>query len=302
MRSYTSKRLACNDSSIVKSHLDPAIPAQFAQSLLSSIYFMIDTFGFTAYTALGSISNGWSFSPGKYHAVIASDYPYYKETLKSLGADNYVLSEENWMTFAGQGMAFGNVFVLNIPRTSFNFAPEFYANLVAHEFFHTVQINLLGAFDPNDERSTALAPNWLMEGSATFIGCKVSYLTKGFCTYPNEWNPPLIDNVRKYGKASFKGLDWLELSGDTNVYWLGYAATEFLVSQIGFERFLQIFTESNRVILQSDFPVQSDKNSIATFRLSCWKIAFEKVTGVPLADFYKMFNELRPILGISPTD
>ena len=301
MKSYTSKKLGCNDPSIIKSYFDPTIPQEYAKSLLTSINFIADTFGFTAYTSLGSINKGWSFMPGRFHAVIASDYVFYKDTLKSLGADRQILSEDNWKVFGGQGMAFGNVFVVNILPSSINLGPGLYANLIAHEFFHAVQFNLLTTFDPNGERPTAQVANWLMEGSAVFVGCKVNYLTNGYCTFSSFGNPPLLDNVRKYGTNSIKGLDWLELSGDSNVYWLGYAATEFLVSQIGFEKFLQIFTESSRIIMQSDFANQSDSTSNTSFRLDCWKLAFEEATGVPLLDFYQMFEEIRPVLGIPKT-
>ena len=100
----------------------------------------------------------------------------------------------------------------------------------------------------------------------------VDYLTTGQQTMVNRY---------KYGSDAMKKLPLSEVKKndkDTDPYGLGEVATEFLVANAGIEKLIAIYANIGKG---------------KTFAQ-----AFEAATGVSLTDFYAMFEEVRPILGV----
>ena len=75
-----------------------------------------------------------------------------------------------------------------------------------------------------------------------------------------------------------KALNLENTNGTNFVYSLGVGGCEFLVSIVGFEKFMNIWREAGK---GKKFPD-----------------AFQDATGIELVDFYKMFYEIRPIWGL----
>ena len=61
-------------------------------------------------------------------------------------------------------------------------------------------------------------------------------------------------------------------------YGIGAIATEFLVANVGMEKFMEVYKNLGK------------KKKFAD--------SFKTATGVELTDFYAMFEEVRPVLGI----
>ena len=146
-----------------------------------------------------------------------------------------------------------------------------------HEFFHTVQFSLTG---PLADASGSKLPNWFLEGSATFVGLQTaSYL--GWATYTTEGRQMA---VARSNAPSTKSHLLSEATANTGApdaadpYGIGAIATEFLVANVGIEKFMDIYTNLGK------------KKSFAD--------SFKIATGVELTDFYAMFEEIRPVLGI----
>jgi len=65
--------------------------------------------------------------------------------------------------------------------------------------------------------------------------------------------------------------------GSADPYGIGAIATEFLVANVGMEKFMDIYSNLGKNMKFTD--------------------AFKSATGVELADFYTMFEEVRADLG-----
>ena len=149
--------------------------------------------------------------------------------------------------------------------------------MAGHEYFHSVQISLAG--DISDPSGSKL-PNWFMEGPAVFIGLQnASYF--GWADYTTEGrefalarsnahptNSSLLSEVTKNN----------DTPEDADPYGIGAIATEFLVANVGIEKFMEVYKNLGK------------KKKFAD--------AFKTATGVELTDFYSMFEEVRPVLGI----
>ena len=151
------------------------------------------------------------------------------------------------------------------------------AQTAGHEFFHAIQERFAGR---NPGADGATIPNWFWEGPAMFIGLQTSsklgivdYLTVGQQSSINRY---------KNDSAAMKKLPLSEVKKndkDTDPYGLGEVATEFLVANVGIEKLLAIYA--------------------ALGQGKTFAQAFETGTGVKLDDFYLMFEEIRPILGVA---
>jgi hypothetical protein len=149
------------------------------------------------------------------------------------------------------------------------------AQTSGHEYFHAVQENLAG-FAPN--RSGSNVPNWFWEGPAMFVGLQttgalgfINYSTVGHDSMTERFkNDSLI--TRTSNLSEIKAND-----SSSDPYAIGFAATELLVSQVGVEKFVNVYAELGK-----------GKNFDA---------AFEQATGIKLVDFYSMFEKARGSLG-----
>ena len=151
--------------------------------------------------------------------------------------------------------------------------------LAGHESFHAVQERISGGV-PSYDAST-ISPPWFWEGVAVFIGLQTaSYL--GLADYTAEGRVMALDrtNLSPITKSSL--LSEIKKNNDTpedaDPYGIGAIATEFLVANVGIEKFMEVYKNLGK------------KKKFAD--------AFKTATGVELTDFYTMFEEVRPVLGI----
>ncbi len=160
----------------------------------------------------------------------------------------------------------------NISKQNFN---EVWKSVGAHEFFHSVQKNIIfqSKFDVSPLRVRSF-PAWFEEGTAEFVGrifCasyfKVPYtkliyqnvdvIPAGYLLSDFKWNTPVNPD----------GLPYL------SPYTIGTQATELIVANEGFQALLNIFIEQRK-----------DQNFDA---------AFQRALGISVSDFYAYFESIR---------
>ncbi len=150
------------------------------------------------------------------------------------------------------------------------------AQTAGHEFFHTIQENLART---NPGPKGLLVPNWFWEGPSMFVGTQTSHAL-GIVGY-SESRQNSVDRY-KNGAAINRSSTLEEIRGNDGVidpYALGHAASEFLAANVGMEKFINIYAA-----------LGTGKN---------FADAFKDATGVELADFYVMFEEVRGTLGFA---
>ena len=150
--------------------------------------------------------------------------------------------------------------------------------LAGHEFFHAVQERISGGVPSPD--GLGIAPQWFWEGPATFIGLQTasylglaSYITEGrdFAVMRSNGTPTKSSLLSEVIKNN-------DTPKDADPYGIGAIATEFLVANVGIEKFMEVYKNLGK------------KKKFAD--------SFKTATGVELTDFYAMFEEVRPVLGI----
>ncbi len=148
-----------------------------------------------------------------------------------------------------------------------------------HEFFHAVQERISGGVPSPD--GLGIAPQWFWEGPATFIGLQTaSYL--GLADYTAEGREFAVARSNQPSTKSSLLSEATKNTGSPDAidpYGIGAIATEFLVANVGMEKCMDIYTNLGK------------KKSFAD--------SFKIATGVELTDFYAMFEEVRPVLGIA---
>lgn len=148
------------------------------------------------------------------------------------------------------------------------------AQTAGHEFFHAIQEN---SAKTNPGPKGELIPNWFWEGPATFVGVNAA-VSLGI--YPiAEGEQAFIDRYRNGApiNRSSNLIDIKANDGKVDPYALGFAASELIVANVGVEKFVNIYNELGKG--------------------KTFAAAFESATGVPLADFYTMFEQVRSDLG-----
>ncbi len=150
--------------------------------------------------------------------------------------------------------------------------------LAGHEFFHAVQERISGGVPSPD--GLGIAPQWFWEGPATFIGLQTaSYL--GLADYTAEGREFAVARSNQPSTKSSLLSEATKNTGSPDAidpYGIGAIATEFLVANVGMEKFMEVYKNLGK------------KKKFAD--------AFKTDTGVELTDFYTMFEEVRPVLGI----
>jgi len=149
--------------------------------------------------------------------------------------------------------------------------------MAGHEYFHAVQTSLAGEIA---DASGSKIPNWFLEGSAVFIGLQnasyfgwANYTTEGreFALARSNAHPTNLSLLSEATKNN-------DTPEDADPYGIGAIATEFLVANVGMEKFMEVYKNLGK------------KKSFAD--------SFKTATGVELTDFYTMFEEVRSVLGI----
>lgn len=137
-------------------------------------------------------------------------------------------------------------------------------NFVPHELFHNIQANLA-----NGTETTRIMPSWFLEGSAEFIGYAMADHT-GYFSYAElafeDWH---------YLPNPATGLAfWATPPPSRSIpfenYMMGQIATEYLVSNVGMDGLLNIFSFAGQ-------GMRFDK-------------AFEEAVGISLTKFYATFD------------
>ena len=138
--------------------------------------------------------------------------------------------------------------------------------LAAHEIFHLVQFQNFSQFGGNAPMNI---PGWFIEGGASLMSPLV-------LKSDSSWIIGLDNAAAKSSdpKSSLENLP----RGSSRVYSLGPISNEFLIYLTGFDKYMNIWQEMGKG--------KSFKN------------AFYDATGIELVDFYAMFEEIRPAIGI----
>ena len=149
------------------------------------------------------------------------------------------------------------------------------AQTSGHEYFHAIQENFVNASGSNC--GACGTPQWFWEGPAMFVGLQTAS-SLGIIDYSNEGRPVMLSRVNNAPTGKLKLSQVSENTPPSiDPYGIGDVATEFLVANVGMKKFIDIY----RQLGYNDFPT-----------------AFEKATGVPLTDFYLMFEDARSDLGV----
>ena len=144
-----------------------------------------------------------------------------------------------------------------------------------HETFHFIQQSIAGKSATPD--GLGIAPQWFWEGPAVFVGLQsANHLS--LATYSIEGRTYALNRATSGPVASLKLSEVTKNNGSMDPYGIGAIATEFLVSNVGMEKLMDIYTNLGK------------KKNFAD--------PFKTATGVELTDFYTMFEEVRPVLGI----
>ena len=145
-----------------------------------------------------------------------------------------------------------------------------------HEFFHAIQ-EMLAA--PNLAGPTGeKVPNWYWEGPAMFVGQQTAGVL-GFADYTTLGRPSMT-NRYKNGNPINRSSNLSEIKANNGVidpYAIGFAATEFLVAQVGVEKMVNVYVALGLGI---------------TF-----DAAFKQGTGIDFVGFYATSEEVRAIPG-----
>jgi hypothetical protein len=161
------------------------------------------------------------------------------------------------------------------------------AALLAHEYFHLVQANLIGSRDlfrtkSGDPETAKGFPAWFAEGTAEFVGYSVGALSQN----ANYWDgratalsyAPPGEATNRNSIADYEIRTCCGNGTPTYPYNIGHVATEYIVASVGFQKLLDIFV---------DFGKSND-----------FEKSFESVTGISKQAFYEKFDLIRTKVGL----
>jgi len=143
-----------------------------------------------------------------------------------------------------------------------------------HETFHFIQQTIAGTSATPD--GMGIAPQWFWEGPAVFVGLQTANHLS-LADYATEGRTFAVKRSISGPVKLLKLSEVTKNDGSSDPYGIGAIATEFLVANIGMEKFMSVY---NNLGKNMKFPD-----------------AFKSATGVELADFYTMFEEVRADLG-----
>ena len=213
---------------------------------------------------------------GKPVSIVAfKDGDWLKDEYVSLGCDPDIAVQKTTHTVnttAGWANTPTLEVILNLGSPGFWTGGKFGANLGilgGHEFFHLIQFQNTFLLS---NASEVAQPGWIVEGGASLVGALVSDYLK-IAPFEVRYTTKTISSYAEGRTLNLESSD-----GTMFIYPLGLLGSEFLVSIVGFEKFVNIWKEAGKGKVFPD--------------------AFQDATGIELSDFYKMFYEIRPILGL----
>jgi hypothetical protein len=161
------------------------------------------------------------------------------------------------------------------------------AALLAHEYFHLVQANLIGSRDlfrtkSGDPQTAKALPAWFAEGTAEFVGYSVGALSQNASYWDGRatalsYAPP-GEATNRNSIADYEIRTCCGNGTPTYPYNIGHVATEYIVASVGFQKLLDIFV---------DFGKSND-----------FEKSFESVTGISKQVFYEKFDLIRTKVGL----
>ena len=215
-----------------------------------------------------------------FYDVVATDKEWLAEAYKGAGFSDREV-QDRVGGFATGSPAFGgattntwNMAVLKATNALVNDKAGAYQT-PGHEFFHGIQERYAGR---NPGPGGEQIPNWFWEGPAMYVGLH-SAAYAGYIDFKAEGRESMLKRF-KNGRPQARALSLIDVKANDGVvdpYAIGFAATEFLVAQVGVEKFVNIYAELGK------------GKSFAS--------AFESATGFALNDFYDRFEEARAGLG-----
>ena len=161
------------------------------------------------------------------------------------------------------------------------------AALLAHEYFHLVQANLVGSRNlfitkSGDPQTAKAFPAWFAEGTAEFVGYSVGALSQNASYWEGRptaltYAPP-GESTNRNSIADYEIRTCCGNGTPTYPYNIGHVATEFIVASVGFQKLLDIFVDFGKT---NDF-----------------EKSFETVTGISKQAFYEKFDLMRTKVGL----
>ncbi len=213
--------------------------------------------------------------------VIAIDEEWLLNTYLSEGYSN-TQSQNRVFAFRAGAPAFGGKdtntwnYTTIIKNNALVINKEGMAQTPGHEFFHAIQEVLSKGKTPGSKGE--LIPNWYWEGTAQFVGVQTADRLE-IVDYSTLGRPNMVLRFKNSG-VQFKSLNLGEVKANDSTsdpYAIGFSAAEFLVSQVGMQKMIDVF-----------IALGSGKN---------FNDAFKQGTGIELVDFYAMFDDVRAELG-----
>ncbi len=161
------------------------------------------------------------------------------------------------------------------------------AALLAHEYFHLVQANLIGSrgafITKNGDPQTSKAfPAWFAEGTAEFVGYSVGALSQNASYWSGRatalsYAPP-GEATNRNSISDYEIRTCCGNGTPTYPYNIGHVATEYIVASIGFQKLLDIFIDFGKT--------------------NNFEQSFESVTGISKQAFYEKFDLIRTKVGL----
>jgi hypothetical protein len=147
-----------------------------------------------------------------------------------------------------------------------------------HETFHFIQKSIAGTSATPD--GMGIAPQWFWEGPAVFVGLQTANQLS-LLDYATEGRAFAVKRSTTADVRSLKLSEVTKNDGSADPYGIGAIATEFLVANVGMEKFMNVYNNLGKNMKFSD--------------------AFKSATGVDLVDFYAMFEEIRSTIDVPRT-
>lgn len=161
------------------------------------------------------------------------------------------------------------------------------AALLAHEYFHLVQANLIGSRDlfrtkSGDPETAKGFPAWFAEGTAEFVGYSVGALSQNASYWAGRataltYAPP-GEATNRNSISDYEIRTCCGNGTPTYPYNIGHVATEYIVASVGFQKLLDVFVDFGKT---NDF-----------------EKSFESVIGISKLAFYEKFDVIRTKVGL----
>jgi hypothetical protein len=219
---------------------------------------------------------GYPQLPGPFVAVIAKDKEFAEKAYNENGYTKDAKSLANYFDKApahgGPPNTYNNTMIMS--KGLLVSDKVGIMQMPGHETFHFIQKSIAGKSASPD--GLGIAPQWFWEGPSVFIGLQAANHLS-LLDYATEGRAFSVKRANGADVRSLKLSEVTKNDGSADPYGIGAIATEFLVANVGMEKFMDVYNNLGKNMKFTD--------------------AFKAGTGVELADFYTMFEEVRADLG-----